>query len=333
MPTQITLASLFASQKQSLETQLEGLSLPKDALKTQGIVSDYLNDLFNKEGEFRQNLTQSEDYILQAALSLLDAQKEIGNVFAQEASSKAKKILSVPSIGCGTAAIGGTETVIGGPVFEAIAGTDSKSKVDSTKALIGAGGGALVGNVALGGWGAVFGAIAGTAVAIYLSHKKNAGSHPHSKPRTILNEPKEVSTPINVESFVQIVAEICESVDNLIGTFRAQVNRVVQKYESQEKPTLDKEYRSLLESIQSLVGYERNHNQAEEKYVKKVCERIEDLSESLDNYDITLENYSEAKASWFDKVPSPNAIELKEVFPAVVKNGILIIPGKVFIPS
>lgn len=328
MPTQITLASLFASQKQSLETQLEGLSLPKDALKTQGIVCDYLNVLFNKEGEFRQNLTQSEDFILQAALSLLDAQKEIGNVFAQEASSKAKRILSVPSIGFGTAAIGGTEAVFGD-----IAGTDSRSKVDSTKALIGAGGGALVGNVALGGWGAVFGAIAGTAVAIYLSHKKNAGSHPHSKPRTILNEPKEVSTPINVDSFVQIVAEICESVDNLIGTFRAQVNRVVQKYESQEKPTLDKEYRSLLESIQSLVGYKRNHNQAEEKFVKKVCERIEDLSESLDNYDITLENYSEARAPWFDKVPSPNAIELKEVFPAVVKNGILIIPGKVFIPS
>ena len=72
---------------------------------------------------------------------------------------------------------------------------------------------------------------------------------------------------------------MCESVDNLIDTFRAQVNRVVQKYESQEKPSLEKEYRSLLESIQSLVGYERNHDMSEEKYNKKIQERIENLSE------------------------------------------------------
>ena len=62
-------------------------------------------------------------------------------------------------------------------------------------------------------------------------------------------------------------------------------------------------------------------------------ERIEDLAESLDNYNITLEDYSEEKSSWFEKVSSPNTTMLKEVFPAVVKNGVLIIPGKVFIPA
>lgn len=316
MPTQITLASLFASQKQSLETQLEGLSLPKDALKTQGIVSDYLIDLFNKESEFRQNLTQSEDYILEAAISLLNAQQKISTALAKETANMPVTKKLRPSA---TA----QETMQSTQGF----------KADSSYALIGAAGGAIAGKLLLGGWGAVFGAIAGVALSVYMSNKTQSQPRlqPQVTPKTEVEE--NTNNPIDVDCFIDIVRDVCESVDNLIGTFRAQVNRVVQKYESQEKPTLAKEYRSLLESIQSLVGYERNHNQAEEKYVKKVCERIEDLSESLDNYDITLENYSEAKASWFDKVPSPNAIELKEVFPAVVKNGILIIPGKVFIPS
>ena len=111
------------------------------------------------------------------------------------------------------------------------------------------------------------------------------------------------------------------------------MKRVVQKYESQDKPSLDKEFRPLVETIQSLVGFERYHDIAEEKFNKKLIERIEDLAESLDMYDISLVNYSDEKASWFDKVVSPNATELKEVYPAVIKNDSLIIPGKVFIPA
>lgn len=77
MKTTHTLTSMFQSNKQVLEQQLAGLALPKDANKIQSIVNDYLNDLFNQEGEYRQNLTQAEDYILQAALSLLNAQQDM----------------------------------------------------------------------------------------------------------------------------------------------------------------------------------------------------------------------------------------------------------------
>ena len=70
-----------------------------------------------------------------------------------------------------------------------------------------------------------------------------------------------------------------------------------------------------------------------QKYVKKIQERIEELAETLDNYDITLENYSDDKSSWFDKVSSPNTTDLKEVYPAIIKDNQVIIPGKVFIPA
>lgn len=75
---------MFQSNKQVLEQQLAGLALPKDANKIQSIVNDYLNDLFNQEGEYRQNLTQAEDYILQAALSLLNAQQDMSRRLSEK---------------------------------------------------------------------------------------------------------------------------------------------------------------------------------------------------------------------------------------------------------
>ena len=72
-----SLTSIFKSNQSVLGTKLQGLKLPSDSSRIQGIINDYLNEMFNNEGDFRQGLTQSEDYILQAALSLLNAQQSI----------------------------------------------------------------------------------------------------------------------------------------------------------------------------------------------------------------------------------------------------------------
>lgn len=310
----MTLKELFESRKDELAQKLSSLSLPQDAARVQSIVTDYLNNLFDSNGDFRQNLTQSEDYIMQAAMSLLNAQQGISSALTKELNSNAepKKLQSTSN--------------------QNLSNEESNpNKTNSSYSLIGAAGGALAGKLILGGWGAVFGAIAGVALSVYLSNRNQvqANVEPVSKP---LQEFVSTNT-IDVDRFLNIIKSICESVDNLIDTFRAQVNRVTQKYESQEKPSLEKEYRPLIETIQSLVGYERNHDKTEEKYSKKLQERIEVLVESLDSYNIVLENYSEDKVQWFEVVASPNTKELKEVYPAVVKNGALIIPGKVFVPA
>ena len=75
MESKMTLKELFESRKEELTQKLMDLSLPQDATKVQTIVANYLNQLFDSNGDFRQNLTQSEDYILQAAMSLLNAQQ------------------------------------------------------------------------------------------------------------------------------------------------------------------------------------------------------------------------------------------------------------------
>ena len=311
-----TLCELFESNQAQLQHSLTGMTLPKDMSKVQKTVSSYLEKVFDAEGEFRQNLTQSEDYILDAAISLLNAQQKISSALLKDINiiNDSKKL----------------NTSANTPKNKE-SNSANVFNIGSKNTLFGVAGGAIAGKLILGGWGAVFGAIAGVALSIYLSNRTQ--TKPQSQTISTVVQEGNTNKPIDVDSFINIIHDVCESVDNLIGTFRSQVNRVVQKYESQDKPTLDKEYRILLESIQSLVGYERNHDSTEEKYTKKIQDRIEDLAESLDNYDIKLVNYSEDKSSWFDKVPSPNTTGLKEVFPAIIKDNVLIIPGKVFIPS
>ena len=79
-----TLCELFESNKDKLQQNLAGMTLPKDIGKAQDAVSSYLETVFDSEGEFRQNLTQSEDYILQAAMSVLMLNKQWSRILRKK---------------------------------------------------------------------------------------------------------------------------------------------------------------------------------------------------------------------------------------------------------
>ena len=305
-----TLASMFESNKVVIEKELDGLILPKDAEKIQQIVSKYLDLMLEDEGEFRQNLTQAEDYILQASLSLLNAQQTMVKELNKNSN-----------------------TSIGSTTFENTSKENPLRpiKVASNSQTIGGTAiGSTAGALLFGTWGAVFGAIAGTAIVLYYASSQFYVSE--SKLKQTTEKPLfPTSTAIDVKLFTNIVRNICESVDSIIETFRSQINRVVHKYESQEKPTLEREYRFLLEGIQSLLGYERTHSVDGEKYVKKLQIRIEDIAELLENYNLLVEDYSEEHEHWFEKVVSPETKETRMVYPAIVKDGQAVLKGKVFV--
>lgn len=325
----MNLTECFKAQIPNLRSELTGLKLPVDSEKVEKIISSNFSLLFESEGEFRQNLTQSEDYILQAALSLLHAQQEITMNLVNNQPSKQFIPTQIKS-----AEFTDNNRENREPNTKSI----KDIKVSAQNSALGSAGGAIVGNVLFGGWGAVFGAIAGTALVIYLSSTKNSEESKNTtdkiKPKpTPLYSEKLSDSPIDVEKFIAIIGQICESVDNLIDTFRSQIKKVVTKYESLEKPTIEREYRTLLEGIQSLIGYKRGHNLNDEKYLSKLQSRVEDLAELLDNYDLEAIDYSENNSAWFDAVESEKASEIKMVYPAIVKNGQLIIKGKIFIPK
>ena len=318
MNTKITLVSLFDKNRTLLEKELQGLMLPDDADKVQNIISNYLNTLFESDGEFRQQLTLSEDYILQAALSLLNAQQEIAMTLIEK--KPVDNLMQKTSL---MTTAQNKKTAFSADILN--------SPVKGINALVASSGGALIGNVLLGGWGTVVGSIAGTAVVIYLSQYDNVNKVSKNEPSS--NPIVETSNPINSTLLINVVLKICESIDTLVDTFRSQINRVVEKYESQEKPSFEKEYRPLLEELQSLVGYERNHTEVNEKNFRKLKERIEDIVETLESWNLDVVEYLPEHSDYFEKIASPNTKDLKEVYPAILKNGNVVLLGKVFIPE
>lgn len=320
MTSQKTLKVLFDSRKEELAKILTDFSLPKDATKIQTTVAGYLNELFDSEGDFRQNLTQSEDYILEAAMSLLNAQQSLIGEFSMYKFVESKK------------ESGDKQQP------EAIQVSDFGSSLKKEQYPYVVGGttvGGAAGALIFGTWGAVFGAIAGTALVLYYSSQlpqssnktKRTPQHAKIEAKPVVKEQR-----INVEVFTNIVGSICDSVDSLIQTFRAQISRVVDKYESIEKPSLEQEYRFLIEGIQTLIGYKRTHAN-DDKYMSKLQMRIEDLAETLENYNLTVEDYTEENKSWFEAVESPKIDNPKMVYPAIVKNGSIVLLGKVFVPQ
>ena len=209
MEEKVTLSSLFNTRKNELEQQLQGLILPQNAEQIQMAITKLFDKLFDKDGDFRQSLTQSEDFVLQASLKMLNSQQSITNGLIQENGQMAfdgncKQEPNLP--------------------YTTILGTG-----------IGATAGALI-----GAWAAVVGAIAGNALSIYIaSHRSKQemdGSVNHSH-------------QIDSIAFVNIIGTLCDSIDGIIDTYRVQVDKIRSTYEKREKPTLQNEYSLLLEQI------------------------------------------------------------------------------------
>jgi hypothetical protein len=320
----VHLEMLFLDSEQTLREKLSNLTVPKDTERIQSIISEHFSNLLIEEGDFRQNLTQSEDYILQAVMAILNAHQ------ARYTCLPKTEIKTEPS----------DETIdveSEDKPKESEAAHDKKigqKPINLASSSVAAGVGALAGGALAGTWGAVCGAIACTALAAYLVNK-NTVDKPAEKEivtRLIKTEAHFVEKPLDIDMLLGVVKNLCHSVDEIIITFRAQINNVVQKYENQEKPSLEREYGVLLEGIQTLVGYKRAHSE-DDKFSKKIQERIEDLAELLENYKLNVVDYTRDNAVLFDFVPSPNTTETKQVYPAIVKEGQLVKKGKVFTPE
>ena len=313
-----TLASLFELNKDKLKEQLLGLTLPKDVVKIQSIVESYLDSIFAHESEYRQSLTQAEDYILQGAMSLLNAQQAM----VKEFSVKAEQVENTVDMKSES--------------FDEKVSQSGLSKDHYPHALLGSAVGGAVGGLFIGTWGAVFGSIAGTALMLYYASEKISSSKNSVRPlkqtvKSITTQKAVKDKPLDIDTFLKIIYNICDSIDLLINSFRAQIKRVINQYENQERPTLEGDYHSLLEAIQSLIGFERTHEVAEDKYVNKLNERIEEVSEALDSYGINVVDYNGSNDDLFNKMLSPNVLKSKMVTPAFVKNGKIVIKGKIFI--
>lgn len=307
-----TLKQIFEGNKAQLGNSLKGMTLPMDSEMVQNTITEYFNMLFDEKGIYRENLTQAEDYILQSAMTLLNAQQNMAKEIAvQSQNSKINNVLNVNP-----------------PISEL---KNAKKRVESDKfphVMAGSAVGSVGGALLFGTWGALFGAIAGTALVLYSVSTSTEETHSIQKDNK--NNLPSTSIPLNVDVLLSIIENICESVDELISTFRSQIKKFVHKYENQERPTIERDYRFLLEGIQSLLGYKRTHTEEEDKYVKKLQLRIEDVGELLENYNLEVVDFDGNNEYLFEVVTGQDVIAPKMVYPAIVKNGNAVLKGKIF---
>lgn len=269
MNTKKHLKELFGSQKNELAKKLSNLSLPNDGVQVQTLVMNYLNELFDSDGEFRQNLTQSEDYVLQAAISLLNANQSIVLEIVSNIQHTSKEKNSNSNH----------------PVPEQQNNNGIQRK-QYPAALGGTTIGGTVGALTFGTWGSVIGAIAGTALVLYCA---TSISKPIQKPILTkdINAMQMNDNKINVSIFLDIVEQICESIDILIDTFRIQVERVKDSFNTKNERSFLSEYKVIADRMEDLFLMADSD---EEQDIEAVIQQIALLRRSLSNYGLEFKD-------------------------------------------
>lgn len=255
MATVVSLKSIFENSKEKLSQELTGLVLPKDAEAVQNVVANHLCELFENDNVYRQSLTESEDYILQSTIRLLQSEQNI----SLEISKSVNNILTKKQ-----------------------GSTVKKDPFKPYYAVAGASVGAIAGGF-IGTWVAVAGAIAGAAVGAYCSSKTQVGDF------SVIEgiKGKDVEHPLNTNVFIGIVGKICENIDGVIETYRVQIKRVENIYNQRDTPTFQDEYSAVLSQIVNVYNIAKTSN---EPIPGKLSNAIDLLAESLENYGLKIEN-------------------------------------------
>ena len=62
----------------------------------------------------------------------------------------------------------------------------------------------------------------------------------------------------------------------------------------------------------------------------KLTERIDDVAESLENYNLDVVDYDGNNENLFDVVTNSKITGIQMVYPAIVKEGRVVLNGKIF---
>ena len=255
MNNPITLKSIFAEDKEKLAGSLKNFRLPQDAKKLLETVDSYLSNLLASEGKFRQNLTESEEYILLTTIQILKAQQDIAFEISQSLAKGNPNPVN-----------GNSPTRHG-----------QEKQRNPFLAIIGTAVGGTIGGLA-GTWGAAIGAIVGTTLTIYLMTRNSSES---------AGSDNDTGEKMNEKVFVDIIEKMCESIDNVMETYRVQVMRVRNSYERRAKPNLLNEYSALTDQVANVCKIAHSLS---DTVPNKLLQAVTMMEESLENYDLKYEN-------------------------------------------
>lgn len=125
---------------------------------------------------------------------------------------------------------------------------------------------------------------------------------------------------------------LCKIIDDIVTGYRLQIKKSVDEYQKNQAKPFEEEYLSLLEHIQSLIGYER-YKRDDPDYTEELQERCEEIIDILSNEGLSFVDYTEGDASKFELIEIDTITTTVKVYPAIVKDGWIVMNGRVFVPK
>lgn len=287
---QQTLLGLFEKQEHDFYSELSTMILPRDKEKLQTFMRNFFVNKVSVE-EYKKELTMGEVAMLNSVLKMIPFQMPMFKSCTLALGDDVKEV----NHKSGDSILKDKETIstIG---FTAVGGAIGSLLFKET-------------------WGGVLLTIAACALGLYMNKGQRS------------NRKKQSQVRIDATKYIATLKNICATIDEIIGNYRASLNQVKQSYEGLPKVTLATEYRPLLDRFASMFVALKGLSVPTDVQLE-----IDKLYRTLKNHHYEIVDYTEATADYYVETESEHVSECTLVKAAILENGNLLIKGECLIP-
>lgn len=184
-------------------------------------------------------------------------------------------------------------------------------------------GGIIGGGWILSSWSSIITATIGCAIAKYYNNISHLPSYKMQNTQIA-----ERCTHLNVCLLVDAIRDMCRQMDDLMHYVQGSIDIYRKEEEPTPEVSLDNTFSDILDCVKSLfLSYKK------EEPIDKLKEKIQNVFETLENYDYKIVEYSEELAHCFSVVESPHIHKAQTSKPAVLKEGKILEKGRYLVPS
>lgn len=294
----MTLLSLFEKNEAQFRKELSGIQLPENINLLQNFLSDFFVNKVSV-AEYQKELSLTEIAMMNSVLKLVSLPMGlIGNIILPETDrTNTKQEI---------------DDLVKHNKLESLL-----EKLDirlvATTAI-----GGLVGGFCFRTWGAVLLAIAGCVLGMYYT--------PNDKKETAPSEPLQIK--IDVEKYIKTLKQICGTIDEVLGNYRASIANIKTLHDNKPHPTLASTYKPLLDRMASL--YVAIDNDILPDAVKTEFNK---LYRTLRNHHYEFVTYNENTREYYTEIPSTHITKPEIIKAAILENGKLLEQGECLIPE
>lgn len=294
----MTLLSLFEKNEAQFRKELSGIQLPENINLLQNFLSDFFVNKVSV-AEYQKELSLTEIAMINSVLKLVSLPMGlIGNIILSDTDRTSTK-QEIDAL---------VKDNKLQPLLEKL-----DIRLVATTAI-----GGLVGGFCFRTWGAVLLAIAGCVLGMYYT--------PNEKKETAPSEPLQIK--IDVEKYIKTLKQICGTIDEILGNYRASIANIKTQHDNKLHPTLASTYKPLLDRMASL--YVAIDNDILPDAVKTEFNK---LYRTLKNHHYEFVTYNEDTREYYTEIPSTHITKPEIIKAAILENGKLLEQGECLIPE